>query len=164
MRNVMLVFGILFACRLCAQNYTRDAGIRLGDYFSATYRQYTEADEALEGLLFIGRHGMTATVLKEYFQPAFSHLSDNLILNYGFGAHVGLRYIDRYKVFNRTYRLESYTLTPLVGVDGLIGLEYRFPEFPFLLGIDLKPYFEYSTAPIFSIYLQSLGISLKYRF
>ena len=164
MKRYLLICTVLLAGKVYSQHYTRDAGVRLGDYFSATYRQITEEDEALEGILFIGRHGMTATVLKEYFQPAFSHISDHLWFQYGFGAHVGFRYTDRYRMLNRTYRLEKYTFAPLLGVDGLIGLEYRFPEFPFLLGIDIKPYFEYSTTPIFSIYLQSIGISLKYRF
>jgi hypothetical protein len=164
MKRLLLIFAVLFAGRVCAQNYTRDAGVRLGDFYSASYRQYSETDEAVEGLLFIGRHSITVTVLKEYFLPVFNHLSDNLWFQYGFGAHVGFRYSDSYRVLNRTYRLEKNTFTPLLGIDGLIGLEYRFPEFPFMVGIDMKPYFEYSTTPIFSIYLQSVGISLKYRF
>jgi hypothetical protein len=147
-----------------AQNYTRDAGIRLGDHFIATYRQYDHADQALEGLLFIGRHGMTVTVLKEYFQPAFKEASDNLYFIYGFGAHVGFRNTDSYQVFNRTYILENQTFTPLIGVDGMAGIEYRFPEFPVILGMDIRPYFEYSITQIFSLYLQSVGISLKYKF
>jgi len=53
---------------------------------------------------------------------------------------------------------------PLLGIDGLVGVEYRFPEFPALISLDMRPYFEYSTIQIFSIYLQSIGISFKYRF
>jgi len=149
---------------LTAQHYTRDAGIRLGDYFSASYRQYLDDEKALEGILFFGRHGITVTAMKEYFQPAFGHVSEYLFFQYGFGAHVGYRYIDKYKVFNRTYRLEKYTFTPLIGVDGMAGLEYRFREFPVTIGTDIRPYFEYSTIQIFSIYLQSVGISIKYKF
>jgi hypothetical protein len=164
MRKILLFLMLLFTGNLFAQNYTRDAGIRLGDYFSATYRQYMDDDQAIEGLLLLGRHGMTITVMKEYFQPAMSHLSDHLYFQYGFGAHVGFRYIDRYRVLNRVYLLEKHRFSPLIGVDGLAGIEYRFPEFPFLIGFDIKPYFEYSTTQIFSIYLQSIGISLKYKF
>jgi hypothetical protein len=164
MKRLLLILAVLLAGRVCAQNYTRDAGVRLGDFYSASYRQYNETDEAVEALLFVGRHSITFTLMKEYFLPVFNHMSDNLWFQYGFGAHVGFRYTDSYQVLNRTYRLEKNTFTPLLGIDGLIGLEYHFPEFPFMVGIDMKPYFEYSTTPIFSIYLQSVGVSLKYRF
>jgi hypothetical protein len=164
MKKTLLIFGFFLTGSIYAQNYTRDAGVRLGDFFSATYRQYTSDDQALEGMLFVGRHSLTFTVMKEYFLPAFSHLSENLYFQYGYGAHVGLRYMDQYKVLNRTYELDDWRLTPLLGLDGMAAIEYRFPEFPFVIGLDVKPYFEYSTTQIFSIYLQSIGISMKYRF
>ena len=164
MRRILLIFGFFLVGNVHAQNYTRDAGIRLGDYFSATYRHYQDNDQALEGMLFVGRHGMAMTVLKEYFQPALGNISEYLYFQYGFGAHLGFRYIDRFRVLNRIYQFEEYRFTPLLGVNGLAGLEYRFPEFPFLISVDIKPYFEYSTTQIFSIYLQSIGISFKYRF
>jgi hypothetical protein len=164
MRRILLVFGLFLTGIVNAQNYTREAGVRVGDFFSATYRQYIEEDQAAEGIMFIGRHGMTFTALKEHFQPALGNISENLYFQYGYGAHLGFRYTDHYKVMNRTYQLEDYRFTPLLGIDGLIGLEYRFPEFPFLISVDYRPYFEYSTIQIFSIYLQSIGISIKYRF
>jgi hypothetical protein len=163
-RSTLLAIGLFLVGVINAQNYTRDAGVRVGDYFSATCRQFVEEDQALEGILFIGRHGMTITVLKEFFQPALGHISENLYFQYGYGPHLGFRYTDHYKVLNRSYQLEEYRFTPLLGINGLVGLEYRFSEFPILISIDLRPYFEYSTIEIFSMYLQSVGVSLKYRF
>jgi hypothetical protein len=164
MRIALLLFFLFITGSLTAQNYTRDAGIRVGDYFTASFRTHQDDRQALEGMVFIGRHGATIGVLKEYFVPALGHVSDNLYFQYGMGMHFGFRYIDRYRVLNRVYRLDGYRCVPLFGIDGLIGLEYRFPEFPFLISLDIKPYFEYSTIQIFSIYLQSAGISIKYRF
>lgn len=163
-KSALLAFSLFLMGNLYAQNYTRDAGIRLGDGFTATFRQYIDNDQALEGMLFIGRGGATFTVLKEFFVPALSHLSENLFFQYGFGAHLGFRNMDQYTVLNRTYQLDEWRITPLLGVDGLAGIEYRFPEFPVILGMDIKPYFEYSTTQIFSIYLRSVGISAKYKF
>jgi hypothetical protein len=164
MKKTLLLFGLLFAGSVYAQNYTRDTGIRLGDGFTATFREHLDDKQAMEGLLYFGRGGITATILKEYFTPALSQISGNLFFIYGFGAHVGFRNMDHYKVFNRTYQLDEWTFTPLLGVDGLAGVEYRFPEFPVLISLDMRPYFEYSTTQIFSIYLLSMGISFKYRF
>jgi hypothetical protein len=164
MRISILVAGLLISGLMNAQNYTRDAGLRVGDYFTLSYRQFIEEDMAVEGLLFFGRNGVTVTVLKEMFQPALGHISDNLYFQYGFGAHIGYRYTDRYKVLNRTYQLTDYRFSPLLGIDGMAGFEYRFPDFPVIVGVDIRPYFEYTTIQIFSLYLQSIGISIKYRF
>lgn len=160
----IMFFFLLISAKALSQNYTRDAGMRIGDYFSLTYRQYLYNDQALEGLLFFGRHGITLGALKEFFQPAFGGVSDNLFLQYGYGAHIGYRNTDHYRILNRTYQIDGNTFTPLIGIDGLVGLEYRFPEFPFLISMDIKPYFEFSTIPVFSLYLSSFGLSLKYRF
>jgi hypothetical protein len=164
MRIFLLISVIFIALNTQAQNYTRDAGVRLGDYFTVMGRIHTEDDQALEGMLFIGRNSVSVAVMKEHFEPAFGHISENLYLEYGYGVHFGIRYTDHYKVLNRTYGLDDYRTTPLLGLDGLVGLEYRFNEFPFLISLDIKPYFEYSTIQIFSIYLQSVGFSIKYRF
>jgi hypothetical protein len=164
MNRILLLFGLFVMGNVNAQNYTRDAGLRLGDSFTATVRQRLHDKEAIEGLLYIGRGGMTITVMKEYFVPAFSKISANLFLMYGFGAHIGFRNMDHYEVLNRTYLLDEWRFTPLLGVDGLVGVEYRFPEFPVLISMDMRPYFEYSTTQIFSIYMKSIGISFKYRF
>jgi hypothetical protein len=164
MNRILLLLGLFAMGPLNAQHYTRDGGIRIGDSFTATIRQHSDDEQALEGLLYIGRGGMTITILKEYFKPALSQISGNLFFMYGFGAHVGYRNMDHYEVFNRTYRLDEWRFTPLLGIDGLVGVEYRFPEFPALISLDMRPYFEYSTIQIFSIYLQSIGISFKYRF
>lgn len=164
MKKTLLLFGMIFAGSACAQNYTRDAGLRLGDVFTITYRQQMDDDQAMEGFVSVGRGGMTFTVLKEYFVPTLSHLSENLYFQYGFGAHVGFRNMDHYRVLNRTYELDDWTVSPLLGLDGMIGIEYRFPDLPVLISLDVKPYFEYSITQIFGLYLQSFGISMKYRF
>ncbi len=164
MRKLLLFIGLLITGITSAQNYTRDAGLRVGDFFSATYRVHQNENQAVEGILFIGRSGATIGIMKEHFQPALGQISDNLFFEYGYGVHIGFRYTDHYKILNRTYELYSFRFSPLFGVDGLIGVEYRFPEFPFLISVDIKPYFEYSTIQIFNIYLQSAGISIKYRF
>lgn len=164
MKKCLIIMGFLFLGHAHAQNYTRDAGLRVGDYFSATYRQHLDDEHATEIMLFIGRGGATLSVLKEYFNPALRHISENLYFQYGFGVHLGFRYMDHYKVLNRTYELDEWRFTPLLGVNGLAGLEYRFPDFPFMVGFDFKPYFEYSTVQIFNIYLYSIGLSVKYRF
>jgi hypothetical protein len=160
------IFLFLFLCMgtLKAQNYTRDAGLRLGYPFSVTFRQFYSDDDALECMLSIGRHSVTITALKELFAPALRHFSENTFFIYGFGAHAGIASLDHYRVLNRTYLLNDRMITTLVGIDGLIGFEYRLSDLPFLLSTDFKPYFEYSTIQFFNLNLLNFCISVKYRF
>jgi hypothetical protein len=163
--KIILPALCLLSCAICnAQNYTRETGIRAGDNISGTYRMYIKDDQAFEGMFFLGRHGATFTILKEHFQPVLGQISENLFFEYGYGAHAGFRYQDHYTVLQRTYDMGDFRTTPVLGLDGLVGLEYRFPDLPFLISLDVKPYFEYSTIQIFSLYLKSIGISIKYRF
>jgi hypothetical protein len=164
MKILFLLILAFIAFELSAQNYTRDVGFRVGDFFSAGYRQFLEDDNALEGIISGGRKGAKLTVLKEHSIPALGRISENLHFTYGYGAHAGFRYMDRYKVLNRTYALDEYRFMPLIGLDGLIAVEYRFAELPFIMSFDLMPYFEYSSIQIFNLYLNNLGFSIKYRF
>ena len=151
-------------CCLNAQNYTRDAGIRFGDYFSTSYRHFLDDEQALEAMFSVGHRGANMTILKQVSRPALGHISGNLYFTYGYGAHAGFRYADRYRVLTRTYGLDEYRFMPLIGLDGMIALEYRLPRLPVLFILDAKPYFEYSTIQIFNVYLNSIGLSIKYRF
>jgi hypothetical protein len=131
---------------------------------SAGYRQFVDENQAIEGMVSGSSRGLKITIMKEHFQQTLGHVSGNLYFQYGYGVHVGFRYINHYKVLNRTYALDDYRFTPLLGLDGMVGIEYRFPDFPFIVGMDIKPFFEYSTIQIFNLYLNSVGISIKYRF
>jgi hypothetical protein len=149
---------------LNAQNYTREAGVRFGDYFTATWRIFLHDAQAYEALFSTGQRGAKITVLKQHISPTLGQISDNIYFTYGYGAHAGFRYSDSYNMLDRTYEIDEYRFMPLIGIDGLIAMEYRVPKFPLVLCIDIKPYFEYSTIQIFNIYLNSTGFSIKYRF
>jgi len=164
MRCTLIIIVTFIALELSAQNYTRDGGIRIGDYFSVGFRHFVDDDRAIEAIFSAGRRGAKITVLKEHTRPALGHISENLYFVYGYGAHAGFRYANRYRVLNRTYDMEEFRFMPLLGLDGLVAIEYRLTGFPVIMSLDIKPYFEYSTIQIFNIYLNSIGFSVKYRF
>jgi len=93
MRVLLLAIVTLIAYEANAQNYTRDCGFRLGDQFSAGYRQFLDDEQAIEGMFSVGRRGVRITLLKEHSWPALGHISENLFFKYGYGAHAGFRYI-----------------------------------------------------------------------
>ncbi len=164
MRISLIILFSIITCGIKAQNYTRDCGLRFGETFSVSYRQFFDEGEAMSAMVSVGRRGLSFTVLKEYAQPAFGHFADNITFVYGFGAHAGFRYSDQYIIFNRTYKMDDYRFMPQFGIDGYLALEYAFHEFPFIMGVDFKPYFEYSNIEIFRINLSGFGLNIKYRF
>ncbi|MBN2347671.1 MAG: hypothetical protein JXJ22_02470 [Bacteroidales bacterium] len=147
-----------------AQNYTRDAGVRLGSTMSLSYRQHNYDDTAYE--FFAGYHnrGFRFAALKEFFRPAFLNTSDNLTFCMGFGAHAGISYSDKYSYFNRNFYRDSWVFSPIFGLDGLFGLEYEIQEFPVLLGLETMPFFEFSADRFFYLEIFNISFSMKYRF
>jgi hypothetical protein len=153
----------LLCITVSAQNYTRDAGIRFGQGFIGSYRQFYKEDFALE--LYGGylNRGLIFGGLRERFTPALTKYSDNFRIYYGYGVHAGFNYTNSYKWLNREYRYD-WIISPLFGMDGIIGLEYNFPEVPVMVSFDVKPYFEFSLNRIFELSVLDVTFSVKYRF
>lgn len=165
MKHLLLILISLICMLPCkSQNYTRDAGFRFGGLTSINYRQYNNDTEAFGLMASLTWRSIRLGAMKEYFKPAMMQFSNNINFVYGYGAHVGLIYANSYKLFFKTYHLDEWQLSPLFGIDGLIGLEYNLGDLPVLIGIDFKPFFEFSTTRIFYIFLNDASISLKYKF
>lgn len=161
---LILIFGTMFLYPVSAQNYTRDMGIRFGGLPAFTYRQYNGETEALELIASTSWRNLRLTAMKEYFKPAFMQFSNNINFVYGYGAHVGFTYSDRYRLLFKTYYLDEWRLSPVFGIDAILGFEYTPGDLPFIFGIDFKPFFEFSTTRIFYIFLDDASLSLKYKF
>jgi hypothetical protein len=164
MRFIALLCILLICSYIYSQNYTRDFGIRGGTNSGLTYRQYVDNENAFEAIIGYKEQNLRLTVLKQYCRPAFYEITDNLDFTYGYGAHVALYYTNRYNIFNKTYVMQNWRFSPAFGLDGYLGLEYHFREFPFIIGIDVIPFFEFSTSRFFYIFLDDAAIFLKYKF
>ncbi len=164
MRIITLLWIIILCPYIYSQNYTRDIGLRAGTTLGFTYRQYLDEENAFEANVSFRMRNLRITALKQFLRPAFYEITDNLVFAYGYGAHIGLYYTNRFNILNNTYRLDGWRFSPVFGLDGYLGLEYHFREFPFILGIDIKPFFEFSTSRFFYIFLDDSALALKYRF
>jgi hypothetical protein len=164
MRLSVIMLLLLLSMQLEAQHYTRDAGVRGGAFPAVCYRQYADDYHYSEVMLSLSRNAVRVSFLKEFAQPALQELSENLVFVYGFGAHSGFSRMDHYRMLNRTYFFNDYRFSPVFGIDGYLGLEYRFTEFPFFIGLDVKPFFEFSTTQFFSLFLNDMAFILKFKF
>jgi hypothetical protein len=164
MKLTIFTICLIITAACAAQNYTRDAGIRLGTLPGFSYRQYLDEIKAIEAQAVFGGHGTRFRVLKQYSKPALTGFSDNISFIYGYGAHVGVSYYRSYKILSRNYNLNSRRIGPALGLDAYLSLEYNIREYPLIVGITAVPFFEFSTNRIFYIFFDDTSISIKYKF
>lgn len=121
-----------------AQDYNTGIGVRGGYANGLTIKHFISSNTALEGILASRWKGFQLTGLYEIHNRAFN--TERLNWYYGFGAHVGFWDGDDTNDYWGDPG-KSYTV---IGIDGIIGLEYNFSEIPFNLSVDWKPAFNLS--------------------
>ncbi|WP_295793236.1 hypothetical protein [Mucilaginibacter sp.] len=157
--SFILAASLLISTRTKAQDYKTAVGLKFGGYENGISGKYfTTPDVAIEGLLGFRSHGVVITGLYEFHQEAFG--VKELKFYYGAGAHIGSIGSGLYRRFNGSdeYYNNSHIL---LGVDGVIGLEYLIPQSPIAVSLDLNPRAELATGPFFDI---APGLGLKYTF
>jgi hypothetical protein len=114
-----------------AQEYKTGIGLRGGPYTGLTLKHFLSEKAAIEGLLQTRWSGFEVTALYELHNyKAFD--VDRLNWYYGFGAHIG-SYDAKYVPWGST--------GSVIGIDGILGIEYNFSEAPINIGLDWKPSF-----------------------
>ena len=128
--------------------YNTGIGIRFGGWESGlTVKHFIKRNAAIEGILTTGwlYGGTRLTGLYEIQKPISGVAG--LYWFYGIGGHLGF-YNERYwyngdcKNGQYEYKGRWYNCDgsrAVLGIDGIIGLEYLFREIPFTIGLDIKP-------------------------
>lgn len=132
-------FTILLSVLLCsfshAQDYNTGIGLRGGFANGLTVKHFISSNSALEGIFTTRWRGFQLTGLYEIHNRAFN--TERLNWYFGFGGHVGFWDGDHTEKYWGDPG-KSYTV---IGVDGILGLEYNFTEVPINLSVDWKPAF-----------------------
>lgn len=126
--TVILAFSIVALSS--AQDYNTGVGLRAGLSQGVTLKHFVSNKAAFEGLLSTRWGGFEITGLYEIHNEAFE--VDHLNWYYGFGAHIG--FWDG----NTSWGVVNTSYT-VIGIDGILGIEYNFSEAPINIGIDWKP-------------------------
>jgi hypothetical protein len=131
-RVIITIVLIICAVRLVsAQEYKTGLGIRGGFSSGLTLKHFKNSRIAYEGLLTTRWGGFDITGLYEVHHEAFE--VNHLNWYYGGGAHIGFFNGDKV-----SWGREGAAYT-VIGIDGILGLEYSFQEIPINIGIDWKP-------------------------
>ena len=142
---------------IAAQSYKTALGLRFGGLTSGiTLKHFTNSNTALEGILIVGRKSVVITGLYEKHVAADKNSSLKFL--YGFGAHVGF-FQDGGSYYYNDKR--TYTSTAVLGIDGILGLDYKFNKAPINISMDIKPFIDFFGGNY--VYMDG-GISLRYTF
>lgn len=143
MKTLVLVALLLIGTKSIAQDYKTAIGLRAGETSGLTIKHFIGGSSALEGIIGLWSHGLSLTLLYEKHQGVGGK---GLNLYYGAGGHVAFEtgYYSWYYHKNKRYYDHRHGHVGL-GIDGVLGLEYKFPPVPIAISLDIKPFLEISS-------------------
>ena len=112
-----------------------------------TLKKSIDGEKYLEGIAAFWNKGMRVTGLYEVHSNLLN--VEGLKWYYGAGAHVGF-YNDKY-----------YSGSTLIGIDGVLGLDYKIKGAPLNLSADWQPSFEFGNGSGFEGWG---GLSIRFAF
>ena len=165
MRSLIILTALLLVLRIQAQEKKHEIGLRGGQSSGIFYRGFIDENHAIKGLLTFRNDGMQATALYEKYDPIFNKKTNGFYLYYGIGGHFGFAQWDRrYHYPDQPYSYyNKHVASPVIGLDGIIGIEYRLNKVPLAFGFDYKPFFDLLGEDFFDIYFGDFGFSIKVR-
>ena len=125
MKKIILFTACALLCAGTAfsQNYKHAIGLRAGGSNAAlTYKQHLNAGNAFEVMAWFGFYeasSFSAAGLYEWTQPV---INNDFNLYYGVGGHLGAA-ANKFAI----------------GIDAIVGLEYKIPNAPIAFSLDYKP-------------------------
>jgi hypothetical protein len=127
-----IILVVLFVgLSLNAQDYKTSLGLRAGVPYGLTIKHFMSETNAVEGILASNWGGFVATALFE--NEHWTGHYPGLNWYWGAGAHIGFWSAGANRYLNSTYN------GSVIGVDGVLGLEYTFDEIPLNLSLDVLP-------------------------
>ena len=139
------------------QDYNTGIGVRLGGLTSGlTVKHFVNPTSAIEGILGFGYRSFVITGL--YEKHNYISTAPGLKWLYGLGAHIGFfryggyYYRVKYNYGNGNHGYVYYVEYPgntatVAGVDFILGMDYKFRNAPFNVGLDIKPFFDFYNGP-----------------
>ena len=142
MKKITLTLIIIISALFVnAQDYSNAVGLRGGLGYGLTFKHFLNETSAVDGILNSSWGFFGVTGLYEIHKPAFDVA--NLNWFYGGGAHVW------------------FGSSMYLGVDGVLGLDYKFADFPINLSLDWKPAFNIIGS---GFYGTDGALSIRYTF
>lgn len=151
-----VILSLISITAIQAQDYKNAIGLRIGSSNGISFKHALNQSDALEVIASSRWRGFQLTGLYERHQT-IGELSP-LKFYYGAGAHIGAwdNYRNHPWFDDNDYRRDYV----IVGVDGILGLEYAFTDAPIALSLDWKP--EFNIIGYSGLWAGDAGLSVRY--
>ena len=152
-----------------AQEKKHAVGARLGLSSGITYQMMVDQFRGYKGFMSFRDGGIQLTALIESYRPLYLDFTDKMYFYTGMGAHIGFtRWQSRNWLWSNPFRYypqaNYYSIAPVIGLDAIIGMEFRLERIPLTFSLDAKPFFELFGQNIFRLSVFDLGFSVKVHF
>lgn len=164
------IYFLAIIMLLTLSGYTQETnmaiGIRGGLSSGFEYRAFSEDLRSYKVLLSTREQGLQLTGLKEYHVPDVFNIKEDFSFIYGFGVHAGFEswYVYEPDVYFPATQIRIKKTGPIAGLDALAALEYTIPQIPFVVGIEVKPYFNVFGKNLVQFQLFDFAFTVKYTF
>lgn len=162
-KTIVALFLIVFSIAAAAQSrstnstsYKTALGVKVWDGGGISLKHFFNDRNAGELIGYFWRHGFRLTGLYEIHGPIEG--AAGLKWYIGPGAHIGA-YNNEHHHHNDNRHHHSHAS---IGIDGVLGLDYKFNNAPINLSIDWQPSFEFTDGHGFNGSWGGLGI--RYTF
>ncbi len=130
------------------QSYKTALGLKVWDGGGISLKHFISPKAALEGIGYFWNKGARITGLYEFHNDISG--APGLKWYVGPGAHLG--------IYNSKNGGQAFA-----GVDGVLGLDYKFKEAPINMSIDWQPSFEFGDSRGFAGSWGGLGIRYTFK-
>ena len=166
-----LTITILLGCLMISQAFTQDhrhvLGARVGINSGITYEYRVDQFRGYRGMMSFREGGIQLLGMIQSYRPLYLNFTDKLYYYAGLGAHAGFtRFQPRHSFLANPF-LFNYAygrFAPVIGMDVMLGIEYRLDRLPLIFALDAKPFFELFGQNIFRLSPLDIGLSIKFIF
>jgi len=165
-RLILFLVTLILPLSGKAQDYKNLGSFKTGYTTGFSYKRLFENESALSAHLDFKDRGLALSTFRTFHQLAFPEKSYKFFFYYGYGAH--FRYYGEYTINNPFKpwrpRRKFYGNFFGAGVDGIVGLEYRFLKYPFVASAEYNPNLEFGGANFFRLYANQVSFAIGYTF
>ena len=124
---ILLVFVTTFS--FAQTSYRHALGLKFPGGFSVTYKTFITGTRNIEAQATVWNEGYRVSGLYEFNFYTFNNV-EGLAWFVGPGVHLG---------FWKTAYQKTYNSTADLGIDGIIGIDYKFKSVPINVSVDWQP-------------------------
>lgn len=152
-----ILIALLSLGGLQAQRYTTAIGLRAGYGLGISYKSYIKPKVVFEGILSVRWRGMGLTGLVQRHRsiPGVPGMQ----WYYGGGVHAGY-----WNDITTERPLFSGQSSVILGLDGVIGIEYTFAEIPINVSLDWIPMVNILGSNVAGNIVGGGGFAIRYAF